>query len=144
MPYKNKADQRAAKRRYDQKRRHAGYVSKWKADHPERATAIVLKHIRKMKDLAFRAYGDACICCGESERAFLTFDHVNGGGHKHRQQIGTAIYSWMKKTGYPPTIQILCANCHLAKTYGSCPHKTGGAVPIPFRTKKQPIAMGGE
>jgi hypothetical protein len=25
-----------------------------------------------------------CVCCGETERDFLTLDHINGGGGQHR------------------------------------------------------------
>ena len=29
-----------------------------------------------------------CKCCGEKEMKFLSMDHVNGGGNKHRKELG--------------------------------------------------------
>lgn len=92
----------------------------------KRATTLRTRNAR-LKAETFNAYGNACACCGESEKKFLTLDHINGDGAAHRKTLkggGTAIYDWAKKHHFPPTIQILCANCHFAKTfYGNCPHQ---------------------
>jgi hypothetical protein len=37
------------------------------------------KHQRN-RDLVFAHYGEQCACCGESERLFLTIDHINNDG----------------------------------------------------------------
>lgn len=80
-----------------------------------------------LKRSAFERYGNRCACCGETESAFLTIDHVNNDGAKHRKEIGTTsldLYRWLRNNNYPDGFQLLCANCHLAKTYlGICPHK---------------------
>jgi hypothetical protein len=71
--------------------------------------------------------GTKCICCNETEIRFLTIDHINGGGSKHRAEIGhgKTIYSWLKNNGYPNGYQVLCYNCNCAKGfYGECPHET--------------------
>jgi hypothetical protein len=78
-------------------------------------------------------YGGECVCCGENEYAFLVFDHVDGGGTHERMakyggKRGRTSPTWLlelKKDGYPPHIQVLCANCNMAKTYatGGCPHQ---------------------
>lgn len=76
-----------------------------------------------------KAYGgEVCKCCGETEVAFLTIDHINGGGRKHRNEIlrekTTDIYTWLKREGFPPGFQVLCMNCNWAKgKYGACPHE---------------------
>lgn len=50
-------------------------------------------------------------------------DHINGGGTKHRKQIGSHIYNWIKNNEFPEGFQVLCFNCNLAKGfYGVCPH----------------------
>ena len=65
-----------------------------------------------------------CVCCGEEEVAFLALDHVNGGGQKHRKQIGRSIYDWAIDNDFPPGLRVLCHNCNLARAYyGSCPHE---------------------
>ena len=67
-------------------------------------------------------YGGKCNCCGESNPAFLEFDHINNDGSEHRKttKIDT---SWIKRNNCPDYLQLLCANCNKAKgLYGKCPH----------------------
>lgn len=34
-------------------------------------------------------------------------------------------YRWIKKNGFPDSVQVLCWNCNCAKgIYGYCPHST--------------------
>lgn len=75
---------------------------------------------------AFAHYGGAiCKCCGEKETRFLTLDHINGGGNKHRKEMTSYMYKWIQKKGYPDGLQVLCWNCNLGRYYndGICPHK---------------------
>lgn len=69
-----------------------------------------------------------CACCGESTLEFLCIDHINGGGNKHRKELGNAksknFARWLKHNNYPAGFQTLCHNCNMAKGfYGACPHK---------------------
>ena len=90
-------------------------------------TAKVKTYQRKIRLNAIAKYGGTCICCGESESRFLTFNHVNNDGVFHRRELaytsGHAIVHWVRKNNYPDNIQLLCYNCNHAKTYGGCPHK---------------------
>lgn len=72
-----------------------------------------------------KQYGNKCICCGEDRPEFLSFDHIAGGGTKHRRmERAGRITIWLTKNGYPPGFQILCHNCNMAKGfYGQCPHQ---------------------
>jgi hypothetical protein len=83
------------------------------------------KRYKEMRLLALQAYGGACKCCGEIIAQFLAFDHINGGGNRHRKQLGQSISGhWLKKHNYPPDFRILCHSCNMAKgLYGSCPHE---------------------
>lgn len=84
------------------------------------------------------AYGGACACCGEVNPAFLTVDHVDNDGARHREQMGqgarkigsgSVMMSWLIKQGFPPGFQLLCANCNLGKaSLGKCPHAVLGSV----------------
>jgi hypothetical protein len=71
--------------------------------------------------------GSSCSCCGENNIEFLSIDHINGDGRKHRKELGssgTAIYSWLKTQKYPIGYRVLCMNCNCAMGwYGKCPHK---------------------
>jgi hypothetical protein len=89
----------------------------WRRKHPDRAKAATLKGggvlRRKDKERAFDAYGGRfCSCCGETEMLFLTIDHVNGDGGKHRKELnGKKIYAWLRQNNYPEGYQVLCFNC---------------------------------
>lgn len=86
------------------------------------------RHYARLKDKVLAAYGAVCACCGETERAFLTFDHKNNDGADHRRKIGSGsvFYRWLIDNDYPSTIQVLCFNCNAGKhnNGGICPHET--------------------
>jgi hypothetical protein len=68
-----------------------------------------------------------CACCGESTLEFLALDHVEGNGQSHRRQAGVrggnGFFRWLKRSGYPPGLQVLCHNCNCAKGVARvCPH----------------------
>lgn len=84
----------------------------------------------RWRNAAHAAYGGKCVCCGESNPAFLTIDHVNEDGAAHRKalnaQAGLYIYDWLRKQGYPDGFQLLCFNCNCARSMrgdGVCPHQ---------------------
>jgi hypothetical protein len=83
----------------------------------------------KERDEFLAAYGNKCDCCGEEEKEFLSLDHINGGGYKHRKSTGTNIYVVARREGYPKDkYRVLCYNCNLSiGFYGYCPHQKGGA-----------------
>ena len=68
-----------------------------------------------------------CECCGESIYEFLTIDHINGGGNKHRESMPSKsyIYEWLLRNDFPDGFRVLCYNCNCSSGhYGVCPHKT--------------------
>lgn len=76
----------------------------------------------------FSHYGGKCVCCGESDDRFLTMDHTDGGGRKHRATLSggaKGLYRWIIKNGYPQNFQVLCYNCNCGKhrNGGTCPHE---------------------
>lgn len=84
----------------------------------------------KAKYQAFNAYGGCrCSCCGETEMIFLSIDHINDDGGKHREEIGggtsTRLYRWLRRKGYPPGFRVLCYNCNFGRYHygGVCPHR---------------------
>lgn len=75
---------------------------------------------------SFKIYGDTkCYCCNESNPAFLTLDHINGGGNVHRREIRERSYIWAKQNGWPPVFRVACFNCNCAanRNDGRCPHQ---------------------
>ena len=80
----------------------------------------------KLRFAMITAYGSTCACCGELEPAFLTLDHIGGGGAKHRAEKGqsTGTYLDLRKRGWPKDkYQLLCMNCNWVTRLGApCPH----------------------
>ena len=89
------------------------------------------RHNKKNKELRLeilKYYGGnppKCNCCGENEIKFLTIDHLDNDGNKHRKLLKTKnIIRWIRNNNYPPKFQILCFNCNCAKgIWKICPHK---------------------
>lgn len=85
-----------------------------------------------LKKKVMNYYGGKCECCGESEIAFLTLDHINNDGSKQRKELkrkggGDHFYLWVIKNDFPKDLRILCFNCNCGRRHGICPHqKIGG------------------
>jgi hypothetical protein len=94
--------------------------------HKEERIAKACEWHRRLKAAAIEFYGKVCVCCGESNYEFLCIDHINGGGNKHRKQLGCSrnFFSWLRKNGYPEGFRTLCHNCNQSFGYnGYCPHQ---------------------
>lgn len=96
------------------------------ADERARLKADVLAHYSKTPT-------PSCACCGESRYEFLSIDHIDGSGAKHRKTIGKrVIWAWLRRHNYPPGFQVLCMNCNWAKgKLGYCPHERERAAGAP-------------
>jgi len=86
------------------------------------------KRRQEVKQQVIEHYGGCCDCCGEEHQEFLSIDHVNGGGRKHRREEnldgGAKIYYWLIRQSYPEGFRVLCHNCNLSLgLYGYCPHQ---------------------
>lgn len=85
----------------------------------------------KLKYEVIGHYGGICVCCGESWLEFLTLDHTNNDGAKHRLKLktweatGIGFYKWVKRNGFPNDLQVLCWQCNCGKNFngGICPHR---------------------
>jgi len=92
-------------------------VNKYCRDYTARIRAEVQK-----------AYGGKCSCCGETEPAFLTIDHPNNDGAKHRKQISNTalMYKTLKRLGFPKEYRLQCYNCNCGRARSPnkvCPHE---------------------
>ncbi len=106
----------------DRRRRHPERIRDWWDKHPGYAE----KRAIELKRITFSHYGGAiCSCCGEQEITFLTIDHVNGGGGRHRKELRAQnFYKWLAKSGYSSGFRVLCMNCNWATRYKKpCPHE---------------------
>jgi hypothetical protein len=89
----------------------------WYKNFYKEKRRICIEHYSKGKN--------CCDCCGENKIEFLSLDHINGGGGKHRKEIGSSnLPFWLIKNKFPDGFRILCHNCNQALGhYGYCPHK---------------------
>jgi hypothetical protein len=99
---------------------------RWRQKNSERHYAYTRDHRQVVKARLIAGYGGECTCCGETEIAFLTLEHINGGGRAHRAiKDSLGIYREVIKAGFPPEYTVLCMNCNFARRYGKeCPHQT--------------------
>lgn len=98
--------------------------AEWRANNPE-ATRTIHKGVRdRLRKQVIDAYGGKCACCGESNPAFLSVDHINNDGAEHRRSV-RHLYTWLRQNDFPKDgFQLLCFNCNCAKgIYGICPHQ---------------------
>lgn len=87
------------------------------------------KYRQKLKEEVFNAYGGVvCVCCGIKNINMLELDHINNDGSKNRKELFgknscAQFYFTMRKQGFPPGLQVMCASCNKAKHInGVCPH----------------------
>jgi hypothetical protein len=90
------------------------------------------KYRKILRDEVYEHYGNKCACCGETERRFLSIDHINGRGRERRQNLagtsgnGSNLSLLLDiRKNWPDDIQILCFNCNggRAPNGGICPHE---------------------
>ena len=121
-----------AKKRYeDHKDKLKDKMKVYHNLHRDKQNAYSREHWVKIRNKVLEHYGNKCVCCGETRNHFLTIDHINNNGAKHRREISVNgdgknvnINSWLVKNNYPDGFQILCWNCNCAKGfYGVCPHQ---------------------
>ena len=88
-------------------------------------TEAAKNRLLKLKLAAFEKYGGSkCSCCGELLLEFLTIDHIDGGGNKHRKSINSTFWYWLRNNNYPEGYRVLCMNCNFSRgIYGYCPHE---------------------
>ena len=71
---------------------------------------------RKIRVLTHYSGGKcACVLCGFDNLKALSIDHINGGGLKHRRELGidsgSNFYVWLEKENLPEGFRTLCMNC---------------------------------
>jgi hypothetical protein len=100
------------------------YKNSWNARNREKNRLAGKKHRLKVRLLVIEGYGGKCSCCGESEIKFLTIEHENKDGKKHRKETNGHYYQDLIKRGFPKGYTVLCFNCNCAKGfYEVCPHQ---------------------
>lgn len=102
----------------------ASRQKRWRSLNPDISNSIHRHNRIAIRKKVFAMYGNKCACCGESRYEFLTLDHVNGGGNKHREkETYQQLLYRIARDGISPEYRILCSNCNFAFAYsGYCPH----------------------
>jgi hypothetical protein len=94
--------------------------------HQERARRHGKARREKLRAELLAAYGGKCACkrCPETNPAFLTLEHVGGGGKQHREKVGSHSYADLRRRGFPQdSYTLLCWNCNAGSRFTRvCPH----------------------
>lgn len=86
--------------------------------HRNRAAKREYNARTKAAAIAFYSNGSMqCSGCGFADIRALQLDHINDDGAAYRKKVtgGQNTYWDLKKRGYPPGLQVLCANCNTIK-----------------------------
>lgn len=113
---------------------HREKQKKYRQDHRDENIVYQKEYHRKgrmlLKITVIGHYSNGefkCACCGEDKIEFLSIDHINGGGNKHRKEInrksGRWFYKWLCENNLPEGYRVLCHNCNMCiGMYGYCAH----------------------
>jgi hypothetical protein len=99
----------------------------WTPERRDRANENARRRNAELRDQVIKAYGGKCSCCGETEKLFLTIDHVNNDGAEMRKNgHKDRVYKYLIDNDYPQGFQVLCMNCNFGKhrNGGVCPHRS--------------------
>ena len=129
MPYKDPKIRRLYHQAWWGRSENAGkrqaYLRAWYLRHRDR----ILSAQQAIRLDALQHYSRAkvpcCRCCGETELAFLTLDHIANDGAAHRRATrATNLSALLKRQGWPKGFRVLCCNCNFgrARNGGVCPH----------------------
>jgi hypothetical protein len=108
-------------------------VNRHKNKHKPRTkhAECVAKSLTRLRREVIEHYGPYCACCDEANFEFLCLDHIDGGGTRHRKEIGgtsSKLYAQLRKNDYPAGFRILCQNCNQSfGIRGYCPHQVNHA-----------------
>lgn len=92
--------------------------------HRKTITPKLRAKVSELRKRVFAFLGPVCVCCGESEPAFLTIDHKNDDGFKDRKDSGQRKMLSGVLKGTRTDIQVMCWNCNCGRAHneGICPH----------------------
>jgi hypothetical protein len=93
---------------------------KWTRLNPERKQQTHQSYNERIRQWILDFFGGKCVHCGIDDPRVLQIDHINGDGHKYRQDVGWSLqkrYNYVKKNQETARLvmQLLCANCNWIK-----------------------------
>jgi len=115
------------KYRDDNRAKRRKWNRDWIAKNRDRYNASKFIYRDRLKQEALERYSAggsvACAVCGCDDIDMLCLDHIGNNGAEHRKKIGisgrgsagTSTHAALKREGWPPGLQVLCANCNLKK-----------------------------
>ena len=102
---------------------------RWYRRNADRIKIMRRDRMYRLRQEVIDGYGGKCTCCGETEREFLTVEHLNGDGCKERKVMHyDQMLQQIINEEFPSRYTILCMNCNFAKRRGPCPHEKARAA----------------
>ena len=76
---------------------------------------------RRLRREVLEGYGGKCVDCGESDWMVLQIDHIDGSTNtsRGRPSNNSTAFLDLISHGFPPGIELRCANCHMRRTFYS-------------------------
>ncbi len=127
--YRIKNKEKVKKQKQEYYKKNIEKIKQYKKDNIEKIRAYKRRRRQELKLRIMQYYGNCqCACCKENNIKFLSIDHINGDGIKHRAMMragGGKFYEWIVRNNFPEGLQVLCFNCNLGRSVngGVCPHK---------------------
>jgi hypothetical protein len=101
------------------KERKAQWNREWIKNNRQRYNEAKHAYRARVKAAVIAFYSDGAMCCarwGVDDLDVLCLDHINDDGAAHRKELlgerkgGLNFYEKVKTLGFPPGLQVLCAN----------------------------------
>lgn len=102
-------------------RYQADPAAKWTPERRARARELGRVRYEELRSKVFDRHGGECQACGETERLFLTVDHINNDGWQLRagengyRETGSGLYLDILRHGMRKDLEVLCFNCNFGK-----------------------------
>lgn len=125
----------------------------WTPERRARTRDLSKIRYEKIRNEVFDRHGSECVACGETERLFLTIDHINNDGWQLRKtngyrESGVGLYLDILRYGMREDLEILCFNCNFGKRRNGgvllrdCRTREGATTRTKVRRAKRPEAPG--
>lgn len=103
----------------------------WRESNWDKVLEANRRYATKKRQEVVALLGSKCRCCDERRFSFMSIDHINGGGNKHRKRVPSpaTFYNEVMQAirAGSKEYQLLCMNCnHSKRRLGVCEHELEG------------------
>lgn len=115
--YAEENKESVAKRNKDWRQNNKEWLKIYKATSPlfkAKKQKNMRNRLLVIREEVINHYGGCCAVCGETDKRFLSIDHIENNGVDHRKDLKNSSYNkyyrWFLRNNFPNGFQILCHN----------------------------------